>query len=228
MPGKKESGIKADVPGSGIKFINGLGMKARVRVQRIVLIFVGLGACSLPAFADEVYTYQADFDLKIPADKDASKGWMADAVIKIDYHLIISDIDVGITLTHSNVFDLQIFVQSPDGTTLCLNAYNPENEFFKGADYSQTVFDDEALAHISDAEPPFTGQFRPDASEGLEIFDGQDAHGPWCLQIYDAYHHDTGTLDSFELIITVPEPATAGLLALGAGLMTLLRPCRRR
>jgi len=203
-------------------------MDAQSRLQWIVAVLFGLGALSFPVFADEVYTYGGDFNLQIPAEQDASKGWMADAVIEIDSHFTISDIDVGVSLTHTNVFDLQIFLQSPNRTSLCLNMYNPYNEFFTGADYSQTVFDDEALIPIGQAEPPFTGRFRPDAGSLLEIFDGQDAYGPWQLRIYDAYYHDTGTLDSFELAITTPEPATVVLLVLGTGCAALLRPRKRR
>ena len=202
-------------------------MDAQSRLRWIVAVFLGLGALSFPVFANEVYTYQGDFNLQIPAEQDASKGWMADAVIEIDSHFTISDLDVGLNLTHTNVFDLQISLQSPDGTSLCLNMYNSYNEFFTGADYSQTIFDDEALIPIDQAQPPFTGRFRPNNGSLLEIFDDQDAYGPWQLRIYDAYYHDTGTLDSFELTVTTPEPATVVLLVLGTGCAALLRPCRR-
>ena len=203
-------------------------MEARRRAQWSVAILLGVGAFCLPVFADEVYKYEGNFNLQIPDEPDSSKGWMADAVIEIDYHLTILDLNVGITLTHSNVFDLQISLQGPDGTTLSLNAYNPDNEFFQGADYSQTIFDDEAQTLIGQAQPPFTGRFRPDAGSLLEIFDGQDAYGPWRLQIYDAYYHDTGTLESFELTIATPEPATVVLLTLGTGCAALFRPRRRQ
>ncbi|MBA7689541.1 hypothetical protein ES703_98049 [subsurface metagenome] len=141
----------------------------------------------------------------------------------------IHDLDVRISITHTNVFDLQIFLQSPAGTRLCLNMYNPFEEFFEGADYIQTIFDDEAETAIEQAAPPFTGRFRPkaiDAANLLEIFDGQDSYGTWRLQIYDAFYADTGNLDSFELVITVPEPTTAILLLLGTGLITLFNPRR--
>ncbi len=203
-------------------------MEARRRAQWTVAILLGVGAFCLPVFADQVYKYEGEFNLQIPDEPDTSKGWMAVAVIEIDYHLTILDLDVGITLTHSNVFDLQISLKGPDGTTLSLNAYNPDNEFFQGADYSQTVFDDEAQTLIGQAQPPFTGRFRPNNGSLLEIFDGQDAYGPWQLQIYDAYYHDTGTLDSFDLTFVTPEPATMVLLALGTGCAALFRPRRRQ
>ena len=203
-------------------------MEARRRAQWSVVILLGVGAFCFPVFADELYKYEGEFNLQIPADPDSGKGWMADAVIEIDCHLTILDLDVGITLTHSSVFDLQIYLQSPDGTTLSLNKYNPFYEYFDGEDYTQTVFDDEAQTPISQAQPPFTGRFRPDAGNLLEIFDHQDAYGPWHLQIYDAYPPDIGTLDSFELTITTPEPATVVLLALGTAFAALLRPRRRQ
>lgn len=203
-------------------------MEARRRAQWTVAILLGVGAFCFPVFADQVYKYEGEFNLQIPAETDTSRGWMADAVIEIDCHFTILDLDVGITLTHSNVFDLQISLRSPDGTTLSLNAYNPYNEFFQGADYSQTVFDDEARTPIGQAQPPFTGRFRPNNGGLLEIFDQQDAYGQWHLQIYDAYYHDTGTLDSFELTIATPEPATVALLTLGAGCAALFRPRRRQ
>jgi len=100
------------------------------------------------------------------------------------------------------------------------------DEYFEGANYTNTVFDDEAEIPIEQGEPPFTGRFRPKAGNLLQVFDGQDAYGLWRLRIYDMWDADIGTLNSFELIITTPEPATAILLTLGAGLMTVFKPRR--
>ncbi len=209
-----------------VNFSGFLRMDARCELRRIVAVLLGVGAMSFPVFANEVYTYSGDFNLQIPAEPGTSKGWMANAVIQVSDPFTIYDLDVGITLTHSSVFDLQIFLQSPEGTTLCLNTYD-FSEFFQGEDYTQTVFDDEAELPIEEAEPPFTGRFKPKAGNLLEIFDHQDAYGTWRLQIYDAYYADTGTFESFELTFTVPEPATVALLVLGAALAVFLQPRRK-
>jgi hypothetical protein len=106
--------------------------------------------------------------------------------------------------------------------------YNPFAEYFEGEDYIQTIFDDEAEIPIEDAVPPFTGRFRPRAPSRLGAFDGEDAYGLWRLQVYDAFYADTGHLDSFQLLITVPEPTTATLFVVGAGCMTALRSLTRK
>ncbi len=200
-------------------------MEARSTVQWIVAILVIVVGYCFPVFADTVHIYSGDFDLSIPAAPDDTRGWMADAIINVADNLILHDLDVGITATHTSVFDLQIYLQSPAGTQLCLNMYNLD-EYFEGANYTNTIFDDEAEIPIEQGEAPFTGRFRPRADNLLEVFDGQNAYGPWRLQIYDAWEWDTGTLNSFELMITTPEPATAILLILGAGLITVFKPRR--
>ena len=202
-------------------------MDARNPMLRTVAILVIMGGWSFPVFADSVYTYVGGFNLPIPSpdepEGEYGKGWMDDAIIEVgDYH-IIHDIDVGINLTHTNVFDLQISLQSPAGTKLCLNMYNLD-EYFEGANYTNTIFDDEAEVPIEQGEAPFTGRFRPLDPYRLSAFDYENSFGLWRLQIYDAFYADTGTLNSFELTITTPEPATAIFLILGAGLITVFKP----
>jgi len=166
-----------------------------------------------PVYAVPVYIYGGDFDLRIPEDPDESYGWMADAVIDIPDHYDICDLDVKVTVTHSNVFDLQLFLVSPAGTVVFLNGYGI-NDFFNDPNYIETIFDDEALVPIEEGEAPFTGRFRP--RESLNIFDGEGTFGTWRLRIYDQFPYDTGTLDSFELFVVVPEPAAVFLLGFGS------------
>jgi hypothetical protein len=212
-------------------------MDARNALQWSVAILVVAGGISFPLFAGPIYSYSEDFDLPIPkldsSDPHISKGWMDDAVIDITDHLIIDDLDVGISVEHTNVIDLQIFLQSPSGTRICLNMFDvfgldkfPRDGNYK--DFIDTVFDDEAPGPVNEADAPFTGRFRPIYPHTLSEFDGEDIYGPWRLQIYDAWDWDTGTLVGLELMIASPEPATAMLLIVGAGLVTLFKSRRHR
>jgi len=148
---------------------------------------------------------------------------MSPAVIEVPEHFIVADLDVAVWIRHSNVFDLQLFLEDPSGVRLRLNWYQASDEFFKGVDYAGTVFDDEAELAIEQGSAPFRGRFRP-RGDPLAIFDGRDAYGLWKLEIYDAYYGDTGVLERLELsfAVAVPEPGGAAVLALGVVLGRLV------
>jgi subtilisin-like proprotein convertase family protein len=203
-------------------------MDAHNAVQRIVAIVLIVGGLSFPVFAGQVHIYSGQFDLQIPANPDDTRGWMADAVIEIPDNFTIHDLDVRISITHTNVFDLQLFLRGPHGSRICLNYFDALTEYDIYPNYINTIFDDEAIVPIENGDAPFTGQFKPRGPGQLEDFEGKDTFGSWRLQIFDMWDWDYGTLDSFELIVTVPEPATAILLTLGAGLMGLFRSRRRQ
>ena len=122
-------------------------MDAKSSLKWIFSLFFISASCCSAVFAGPTFIYGGNFDLPIH-DKQASGSSMTEALIQVPDHLTIYDLDVGINLKHTNVFDLQIFVQSPYGTRLCLNMYDFKDEFFKGADYVQTIFDDEAEVPI--------------------------------------------------------------------------------
>jgi hypothetical protein len=180
-------------------------------------------------YAGPTFRYGGDFNLPI-LDKQSSEGSLTEALIQVPDHLTIYDLDVGINLTHTCVFDLHIYLQSPDETKICLNMYDFSDEFFVGENYTQTIFDDEAEIPIEQAEAPFTGRFRPKDGFLLSEFDNRDAYGVWRLQVYDMWYADTGSLESVELIfsisepaIVIPEPAALSLLVFGAGLTIIFR-----
>lgn len=201
----------------------------RVFVFLAVAAAIGLSAIPQTARAggtNLVYTYGGHFDLPIPDDPAVTKGWMKDAVVSVPEHLIICDLDVSVSIRHTAAFDLWLFLRSPGGKVTWLSVSDAITGYFDGGDYSGTIFDDEAGIRIEDGKPPFTGRHRP--AQPLAFFDGQDAHGLWSLQVYDAFHRDTGRLDFFSLSITVsppkvvaavPVPAAGGLALLGLVLL---------
>ncbi len=200
-------------------------MKTRTHSAHLVITsaFLSLVLLARVGGAETVWFYGAPFDLTIPGDSEKSKGWMDDAVLEVSDHLIIEDLDVGVSLTHTSVFDLRLSLTSPSGTTVLLNSYDPFTGYFEGADYRNTLFDDEAEIAIGDAAPPFEGRFQPVAGSVLSAFDGEDAFGTWRLRIYDAHESDIGRLQAFGLTITTPEPATGVIMLVGLSLAGLRR-----
>jgi subtilisin-like proprotein convertase family protein len=173
----------------------------------VVQVVVWFGAWVPARAASTTYYYEQQFHLPIPAVVGATQGWMDDAVLSIPSHIAITDLDVTITLTHTCDFDLQIILQSPSGTGVLLNMYNPFTDYFVGANYDHTIFDDEAAISIHDGTAPFIGRFRP--LDALSIFDGKDAYGSWRLRIRDSRYADTGELLTFGLYITTLPAPTA-------------------
>jgi len=193
-------------------------MSTRAGGTGVLVAAVLASLLAAAAHADVVCTYSRPFDLRIPAIS-GTKGWMDDAIIDVPSHLIVTDLDVSIDLRHSKDFDLQLYLQSPSGSKIALNKYNPFTEYFDGGDYLGTTFDDEADMPIKSGSPPFEGRYRPLEGHLLSTFDGQDAFGPWRLSVYDAAYGDIGRFKEFTLTITVPEPATIVLLLLGLPLL---------
>lgn len=171
--------------------------------------------CATAELGAVVLEYGGQFDLAIPDQAGESSGWMDFALIDIEDHFAIGDLDVLIDVTHTSVFDLQIYLYGPDGTAMRLVGYDEPGDFFSGADYSETIFDDEASVYIDDGASPFAGRFRPMSGYSLDAFDGVDIYGQWRLGIYDNAIFDTGTLNKFELYVTTPEPGTIILLSQG-------------
>ena len=194
-------------------------MKSRNTIQQFVVVIVLI---AFPAQVFAGFVYGGNFNTPI-IDEPGPGVTMTEVTIEVLDHHIINDIDVTINITHTNVFDLQIFLQSPQTSRIYLNIYNFADRFFVGQNYTNTIFDDEAQISIEHAEAPFTGRFKPFDATGLTIFDSQDIFGTWRLQIYDMYDTDAGTLDSFELTINTPQPSTIALLILGANLMRLYK-----
>ena len=204
-------------------------METRTAVKWIEAVVIILaGAWHLCPCDGAIVVYGGSFDLPIPApdapEAALGKGLMKDAIIQITDHITIDDIAVMLNIQHTSAFDLQMSLKNPAGSVCRLTSPDFSN-FFSGADYIATVFDDQADTPIEQGRPPFTGRFRPLQGYSLAAFTGRDAFGTWRLKIYDAYENDTGRLTSFQLIITsVPEPGSMAILILGIGIAAILYP----
>lgn len=209
---------------AGNRITDRYGMKVQGGLKRIIVFSFIFLCCKSVVYAAPTLIYGGDFHLPI-LDRQNWGSPLTEALINVPDHLTIYDLDVAINITHTNVFDLLIFIQSPHGTRIPLNYYNLKSGFFKGENYIQTIFDDEAPMSIQHGSAPFTGRFRPKTGASLQVFDGEDAYGLWRLQIFDQWYWDTGSLESVELIFsisetakTVPGPSAVALLTLGVGL----------
>lgn len=113
-------------------------------------------------------------------------------------------VTVCFDIVHTQDADLDIRLQSPDGTTVLLS----NNNGGSGENYTGTCVAENATGgEISVQIAPFTGTFYPDHS--LNGFnDGQNPNGTWYLFIHDEMPGDTGHLVDFTITFDFNPPPT--------------------
>jgi subtilisin-like proprotein convertase family protein len=100
----------------------------------------------------------------------------------------ILDIDVSLSINHTNDSDLHIWL-SRAGYSLNLLSRQNGGE---GDNYINTIFDDEAEISIKQGTSPFTGRFKPE--QPLSGFDNSEMQGVWRLRILNLSSVITGEL----------------------------------
>jgi len=168
------------------------------------LLYLVMGIKSVSA---NVLIIGSDFQQPIPAESDG-QAWMDPVHLTVDRNLHIIDLDVQLEITHTEISDLRIFLDSPWGQTIMLKDVWPPLWRNPRQNMYGTIFDDEAAIPLCEGFPPYSGRFLPE-EDSLSIFDGYNARGVWTMRIWDDYLADAGTLDRWELHIThIPEPVS--------------------
>ncbi len=103
---------------------------------------------------------------------------------------------VCIDISHANVEDLDIFLQSPSGQVLELTTDNGGT----GDDYQNTCFTPSGTSNITTGIAPFTGNYSPEGS--FATLNGSTTNGTWLLVIADDALGTTGMLNSWTLSFT--------------------------
>ena len=130
------------------------------------------------------------------------------SIISISENLVITDINVGVDVSHTYVAELIITLTSPTGTIATLlpvdTCLNPE-DFSSGADINVVFDDDGSDLLCGSSSPVISGIIRPQLGT-LDVFNNQSTQGDWVLTITDIYPGDGGSLDNFTLKITTDGP----------------------
>jgi subtilisin-like proprotein convertase family protein len=133
----------------------------------------------------------ADTPLNIP-DNNATG---VTSIINITNNKTINDINVTVNITHPWIGDLTLTLISPNGTSVILVTSRDD----EGDNYTNTVFDDDAIATISSGSAPYTGSFIPQGS--LSNFNKEESYGEWVLKIVDSGPEDIGQIDNWSIEI---------------------------
>lgn len=104
----------------------------------------------------------------------------------------ISDVNVQINIQHPVSSQLSVALIHGSKTVTLTSVLGT------AANYTNTVFDQQAAQSISAGASPFTATYRP--LQNLNVFNGMPMTGLWRLKIYDSVTLRTGTLLSWSLL----------------------------
>jgi large repetitive protein len=109
---------------------------------------------------------------------------------------LIGDVNVLVSINHPNVADLRLELIAPSGQAILLAAPGDAN---LGANYVNTVFDDDVSQTLADDVPPYTGSFKP--AQPLTALAAGSIFGVWGLRITDESQGDNGTMIQWRLTV---------------------------
>nr|WP_321234645.1 T9SS type A sorting domain-containing protein [uncultured Psychroserpens sp.] len=131
-----------------------------------------------------------------PISISASGTPTVTSTVNVAEDVAILDVNVTIDITHTWVNDLDITLTSPNGTVVELTSDNGANNT---ANYTNTVFDQDAATSITAGSAPFTGTFIPEGD--LSTLNGEMSAGDWILTVADDTNQDGGTVNEFTVEI---------------------------
>ncbi len=107
---------------------------------------------------------------------------------------MIGDLNVQLSITHSNVEQLDGYLIGPDGQRIELFSANGGSDDH----FDRTIFNDETGISITRARPPFRGEFQPSAvikrQPSLSAYKGTSLKGVWQLMIRSSRSDRSGIL----------------------------------
>lgn len=152
------------------------------------------GAYSAPAvFATSqttcTTTTYADVPISIPDNSPTG----ATSILNVSTNVTISDINIGVNISHQWIGDIKLNVTSPSSTTVQLIASSscaPQN--------MSVIFDDNGTNAVCNSTAPgYSGTIKPLGT--LSDFNGGISQGNWTLFIEDQGPNDIGSLTSWNI-----------------------------
>ena len=124
------------------------------------------------------------------------------STISISENLVITDVNVGVDITHTYVGELTLVLTSPTGMSVTLLQDVCVNEDNSSGSNINAVFDDEGSdLECGSSSPVVSGTLRPQIGL-LDIFNDQSTQGDWVLTVTDKWSGDGGSLNNFTVAIS--------------------------
>jgi subtilisin-like proprotein convertase family protein len=122
---------------------------------------------------------------------DNGKSFTESHSINIEASSTITDVNIGVNISHTYNGDLAIAVLSPNNTQVLLKSHKDCG----GETNMMNIYDDAAIPYNC-LNAPTNTSFRS-SNDLLELFNGENTSGNWTIKLGDFEAEDTGTLNSW-------------------------------
>ena len=191
--------LASNTPNDGAELIsvpNFPAPDARVMVEAVDNIFYAVNSESftIGSFETNCIVYDStDVPKQIP-DNDTSG---ISSVINVLDDYSVTDVNVSIDITHSWLWDLQIYLIAPSGTEVLIYDRSCGSAGEQREDIN-AIFNDEASTVVCDnTTPAISGTTK--SQNFLSLFNGLSSFGDWTLKVVDNAPADLGTLNNWSI-----------------------------
>ncbi|WP_117879484.1 zinc-dependent metalloprotease [Aureibaculum luteum] len=191
--------LVANTPNDGSESIivpNTPSPNVRIMVQAVANIFFAINNenISIGSFQTSCTTFQStNIPKTIP---DANTAGVV-STINVPSNFLVSDVNVSLNISHSWLWDLQIFLKAPNGTEILIYDRTCGSSGQQRQSINAT-FDDEAISFAcNNASPAISGITK--SENLLSAFNGISSIGTWQLKVVDNSHGDVGVLNDWSI-----------------------------
>ncbi len=119
----------------------------------------------------------------------------------VNDNYLLRGLTVTVNITHPNDPDLTAYLVAPDGVTR-IKLFENVGAAGTHANFTNTVFDDNASTPVQFGGPPFFGSYNP--QQPLSTLIGQNVNGTWTLEVQDSKAGSAGTISGWSLTFQKP------------------------
>ncbi len=175
---------------------NSLASDVRVMVEAVDNIFYAINnePISIGSFETTCAIYNTtDIPKQIP-DNNVN-GVVSTINVQDDFP--VTDVNVTIDITHTWIWDMQIYLKAPDGTEILIYDRSCGSSGVQRKNMD-AIFDDAASSVVcNNADPAISGVTKSDNQ--LSIFNGLSSLGDWEIKVVDNASGDVGTLNNWSI-----------------------------
>lgn len=169
----------------------------RIMVQAVDNVYFAVNSATFPIgeFTTTCVTYSSTGATSIPDGVGANTpGAISSSTINIPNNYVITDVNVGLNISHPYIGDLKLTLKHPDNTAVVLMNRTCNNNRFSGI--NATADDNGGTINCTG---PVVGNFSP--IQPLAALNGKPSNGNWKLEFQDFYNGDIGIVNSWSVQI---------------------------